>query len=76
MVGHFEAVSTLKNFIRSPNYDHQPISIQDHLAWKEADHEILPLDDFFASDFFPGDKFHNQKIGNFVRDAFIFQGTL
>ncbi len=68
MVVHFEAVSTMRQFVRSENYDHQPIRIK-VLLGPNVTSDILPLDDLFASPLFPGDPIENETIAQFIKNA-------
>ncbi|KJA15035.1 hypothetical protein HYPSUDRAFT_59042 [Hypholoma sublateritium FD-334 SS-4] len=68
MIVQFEAASTLRQFVRSPDYDQQPVSVT-ILLGTPTSNKILPLDDLFVSDFFPGDHKFNKSIGAFIKKA-------
>lgn len=72
MVVHFESTSGLRNFIRGPHYDHKPIKIKVILGTEVGD-AFLPLNDLFASNFFPGDKAGNEAIRVFVEKGLSLQ---
>lgn len=68
MIVQFEVTSTLRQFIRSADYDHQPITVT-ILLGATVSSEILKLDDLFDSDFLPGNHQVNIKLGVFVKKA-------
>lgn len=65
MVVHFEAVHTLRKFIRSASFDHKPINIQ-ILLGTSVSREILPFDTYLRSSFFPGEPTENAALADFV----------
>lgn len=68
MVVHFEAASILRQFIRSPHFNHRPISMK-VMVGKRVSKEFMPLDEYFKSEYFPGDTATKDLIANFVAKA-------
>lgn len=76
MVAPFEAVSTLQDFSRSPNFDStKPTSIR-ILLGTNAGSKILPLKEYFNSDHFPADAATKSLISTYVVTAITVRKQL
>ncbi len=64
----FKAASILQQFIRSPNFDRKPISFE-IVTGERVGSEFIPLDEYFKSEYFPGDAATKELIANFVAEA-------